>query len=84
MKKTVKNMNDFVESTIRGFSRTLELAKEDGWTFTQMMDSLDLDHNLCLGALIYGNIYDGGIDDETFHSMRDRLHEAKWEVIRNF
>lgn len=84
MTKTEKNLNSYIDATIRGFSRTFDVAKEDGWNFSQFMGDVNLDADMCLGAMIFAHIYENKIDGDTFNKMRNRLNDAKWEVIRKY
>lgn len=84
MTKTEKNLNHYVENTIKTFKSTLEYAKENGWTLDRLIGSLDNDEALCYGALIFTNIYESKLDGTKFVALRNELHDAKWSTINEF
>ena len=84
MTKTQEKLETFVDNTIDGFKRTLEVAKENGWKFTDLCGSLDNSTDLCYGAVLFVNIYEKKIDDETVEKLSGKLNEAKHNVLDQF
>lgn len=84
MTKTQKNLELFVNNTIRGFELTLTVAKENDWNVVTLMNSMDADSDSVHGALMFAKIYEEKITDETMDKLMNKLYEAKTNIVNRF
>lgn len=84
MTKTQKNLELFVNNTIRGFELTLTVAKENDWNVVTLMNSMDADADSVHGALMFAKIYEEKITDETMDKLMNKLYEAKQNIVNRF
>lgn len=84
MTKTQKNLELFVNNTIRGFELTLTVAKENGWNVVALMNSMDVDADSVHGALMFAKIYEKKITDETMDKLMNKIYEAETEIVKRF
>ena len=84
MTKTQKNLESFVNNTIRGFELTLSVAKENNWNVVSLMNSMDADTDSVHGALMFVKYYEEKITDETMDKLMNKLYEAKQDIINRF
>lgn len=84
MTKTQKNLELFVNNTIRGFELTLTVAKENNWNVVTLMNSMDADADSVRGALMFAKIYEEKITDDTMDKLMNKLYEAKTEIVNRF
>ena len=84
MTKKMEKLNRFIESTINGFSFTLEVAKKNEWTFVEFADVLDNDYQLCYGAVLFAEIYEEVINENERKELMHKLSEAKYSIRRQF
>lgn len=76
--KTIRKMNNFINSTIESMNHTLEFAKDTGKDPAWVVWSLHKAYDEAFGALVFMNCY-MGMSDEIYDELR---HRAQNELFK--
>lgn len=84
MTKKMKHLNNYIDATIGGMERTFDTAKENGWSFVQFSNVIQNDHDLCLGACLFAEIYEHSITENERNLLMKKLSDAEHTLRLQF